>query len=118
VDRGRRRIREARQVGATADAVELVAPLERLGHRDDVDRLAALEQLEDGLEDLAVRLPVEVRGPQELGDLDDRVTVDEDRAEDRLLGLEALGRQAVDHGHSESDGGLCPSVSRPDPCAL
>ena len=74
---------------------------------DDVDRLAALEQLEHRLEDLAVRLAVEVRGPQELGDLDDRVAVDEDRAEHRLLGLEALGRQAIDHGHLEDGGGLC-----------
>ena len=62
-----------------------------------------------GLEDLAVRLAVEVRWPQELGDLDDRVAVDEDRAEDRLLGLEALGRQAIDHGHLEASAGCVTS---------
>ena len=98
---------EARQVGPAADRLELVAPLERLRDRDDVDRLAPLEQLEDRLVDRAVRLAVEVRGAQELGDLDDRVTVDEDRAEHRLLGLETLRRQAIDHGHPRSDGGLC-----------
>ena len=78
VDGGRRLVRQARQVGATADRLELVAPLERLGDRDDVDRLASLEQVEDRRVDPAVRLPVEVRRPQELGDLDDRVAVDED----------------------------------------
>ena len=102
VDGGRRRAREARQVGPAADRLQLARPLEGLRDRDDVDRLAPLEQVEHRLEDLAVRLPVEVRGPQELGDLDDRVAVDEDRAEHGLLGLEALGRQAIDHGHLES----------------
>jgi len=119
MDRGGRRVGQAREVGPSADAFELVAPLERLGHRDDVDRLAALEQLEDRLEDLAVRLPVEVRWPQELGHLDDRVTVDEDRAEHRLLGFEALGRQAINHGHLGSWRlAVSPSVSRPARCAL
>ena len=48
VDRGRRLVRQARQVGAPADRLELVLALERLGDRDDVDRLASLEQVEDG----------------------------------------------------------------------
>ena len=98
VDGGRRLVRQAREVGPAADRLELVAPLERLGDGDDVDRLAALEQVEDGRVDPPVRLAVEVLGAEELGDLDDRVAVDEDGAEHRLLGLETLGRQAVDHG--------------------
>ena len=92
VDRGRRLVRQARQVGATADGLELVLALERLGDRDDVDRLAALEQVQDGGVDPRVRLTVEVGRPQELGDLDDRVAVDQDRTEHRLLGLETLRR--------------------------
>ena len=52
--------------------------------------------------DRAVGLAIEVLRPEELGDLDDRVAVDQDRAEDRLLGLEALGRQAIDHGAPDS----------------
>ena len=94
---------EARQVGPAADRLELLAPLERLGDRDDVDRLAPLEQVEDRRVDRAVGLAVEVLGAQELGDLDDRVAVDEDRAEHRLLGLETLRRQAVDHGKAISE---------------
>ena len=92
VDGGGRLVRQAGEVGAAADRFELVASLERLRHGDDVDRLAALEQLEDGRVDRGVGLPVEVLGSQELRDLDDRVAVDEDGAEHGLLGLEALRR--------------------------
>ena len=97
VDGGRRLVRQARQVGAAADRLELVLALERLGDGDDVDRLAALEQLQRGRVDPPVRLPVEVGRPEELGDLDDGVAVDEDGTEHRLLGLETLRRKAVDH---------------------
>src|SRR6185295_7837298 len=61
------------------------------------DRLAPLEEVEDGRVDAAVGLAVEVLGPQEFGDLDDGIAVDEDRAEHGLLGLEALRWKAVDH---------------------
>ena len=97
VDGGRRLVRQARQVGATADRLELVLALERLGDRDDVDRLAALEQVQHGGIDPPVGLPVEVGRPQELGDLDDRIPVDEDGAEHRLLSLETLRRKTIDH---------------------
>ena len=92
VDRGRRLVRQARQVGAAADGLELVLALERFGDRDDVDRLAALEEVQHGGVDPRVRLPVEVGRPQELGDLDDRVAVDEQGTEHRLLSLETLRR--------------------------
>ena len=97
VDRGRRLVREAREVGPTADRLELVLALERLGDRDDVDRLAPLEQLERGGIDPAVRLAIEVGRAKELGDLDDRIAVDQDGTEHGLLGLETLRRKAVDH---------------------
>ena len=48
VDRGRRLVRQAREVGPPADRLELVPPLERLRDGDDVDRLAPLEQVEHG----------------------------------------------------------------------
>src|SRR3989304_2816601 len=41
---------------------------------------------------------------QELGDLDDGVLVDEQGAEDRLLGLDGLRRKAVE-GHGDSRAG-------------
>ena len=92
VDGGGRLVAEHREVGATADGLELVDALEHLGDGDDVHRLASLEELEDRGVDDPVRLAVEVLRPEELGDLDDRVAVDEDGAEDRLLGLDALRR--------------------------
>ena len=64
------------------------AAFERLGDGHDVDRLALVEQLEHRRVDRAVRRAIEVLRSQELGDLDDRVAVDQDRAENRLLGLE------------------------------
>jgi hypothetical protein len=92
VDRRRRHVGQLRQVRPTADLLEVLAPLERLRHGDEVDGLAPLEQLEHGLEDAAMRLPVEVLRAEEFRDLDDRLAVDEDRAEHRLLGLQAMGR--------------------------
>ncbi len=97
VDGGRRLVAQARQVGPAAHGFEVLAALERLRHGDDVDRLAALEQVEDRGIDAAVGLTVEILGPQELGDLDDGIAVDEDGAENGLLGFETLWRKAVDH---------------------
>ena len=102
-----------RQVGSAADRLELLAPLERLRDRDDVDRLAPLEQVEDRGVDAAVGLAIEVLRPQELGDLDDGIAVDEDRAEHGLLGFETLRRQAIDHGVGRTPtGGMRASLSR------
>jgi hypothetical protein len=97
MDRGRRLVAQAGEVRAAADLLELVRSLEHLRHGHDVDRLPALEQIEHRREDQAVRLPVEVVRAEELGDLDHGVPVDEDGAENGLLGLEALGRKAIDH---------------------
>ena len=98
-----RLIRERREVRSAADLLQVPVPLERLGDRDDVDRLTALPELEHGGVDAPVRLPVEVLGPDDVGDLDDRVAVDQERAKDGLLGFDALGRKAVE-GHADSDG--------------
>ena len=65
--------------------------------------LAPLEQVEHDRVDPAVGLPVEVLGLEEVGDLDDRVPVDEDRPEDGLLGLDGLRRQAIDHRACDSE---------------
>jgi hypothetical protein len=92
VDRRRGRVRETRQVGAAADGFELAASLERLCHGHDVDRLAPFEELDHRGVDRGVRLAVEVRGTEELGDLYDGIAVDQDCAEHRLLSLEALRR--------------------------
>ena len=98
MDRGRRLVAEAAQVGPAADRLELVAPLQGLRDGHDIDGLAPLEQVQDGRVDPRIRLAVEVLGPQELGDLDDGIAVDEDGPEHGLLSFEALRWQAIDHG--------------------
>jgi hypothetical protein len=115
VDSRRRRVREARELGSAADALQLFVSIERLRHGDDVDRLATLEQIEDRGVDLAVRLTIEVSRPKKLGDLHDRVPIDEDRTEYRLLGFEALGRQAVDHRLPTLSTNVTAPVSRTPP---
>ena len=100
-DRRRRLLGQRGEVAASADRLELSVALERLGDRDDVDRLTALPQVHHDAVDLPVRLSVEVDRAKDVRDLDDRVAVDEKGAEDGLLGLEALRRKAVD-GHVDS----------------
>ena len=102
VDGRRRLVRQRAEVGAAADGLEVAVALERLRDGDDVDRLAPLGQVEHHRVDPGVGLPVEVLGLEEVGDLDDRVPVDEDRAEHGLLGFDGLRRQAIDHARRDS----------------
>ena len=87
-----REVDEARQVGRATDLVEMTLPFEDLAHGDDVDRLATLVELQHRCVDRAVVLAIEVLGLQQLGYLDDRVLVDEQRAQDGLLGFDGLRR--------------------------
>ena len=64
-----------------------IAPFQLVDQGDEVGRLATLVQIEDRLIDPAVLLPIEVLRFQERGDLDHRIGIDEQRAEDGFLGL-------------------------------
>ena len=90
VDRGRREIDEAGQVRRPADPLQLPVTLQGLRHRDQVHRLPALVQLEDGAIDGAMVRAIEVVRPEHLRDLDDRIAVDEQGAQHRSLGLDGL----------------------------
>ena len=98
MDGGGRVVAERGEVARAADRLQLAVALERLRDRDDVYRLAVLEQVQHRREDAAVGLAVEILGVEEVRDLDDRVAVDEDGAEHGLLGVQVLWRQSVDHG--------------------
>ena len=106
VDGGRRLVRELREIGPAADLLQVLATFERLGDRDEVDRLPPLEELEHRLVDRAVGLAIEVLRLEEFRDLDDRLAIDQDGAQHRLLGFEAVRGQAVDHGHLQGGGRL------------
>src|SRR5207249_331171 len=86
LDRGRHAVGKAAKVGLTSGAVELLAPRELGLDRDRVDPLAALEErLRRGVDALVPR-EVEVVHAQQVCDLEDRVAVGEQAAEDVLLG--------------------------------
>ena len=96
-----RLVRQRAEVGSPADGLEVTGPLERLRDRHHVDGLAPLGQVDDHGVDAAVRLAVEVLRLEEVGDLDHRVPVDEDRPEHGLLGFDGLRGQAIDHDARE-----------------
>ena len=75
--------------------LELVPTLQDLRDGDNVHWLAPLVQVEHRAVDLGVLDAVEIVRAEDLGDLDDRITVDEEGAKNRLLGLDGLRRQAV-----------------------
>ena len=86
---------EVEDVRLAADLLDLARPAQLLGHGDRVDRLAASEQGHDGLEDPAVGRLVEVVRTDLLEDVRDRRLGQQHRAEDGLLGLDRVRRNAM-----------------------
>ena len=64
--------------------------------RHRIGDLAHADQFAGDLEDLAVQRLVEMRRLQEIRDAVEGVVVDQDRAEQRLLGLDIVRRLAVE----------------------
>ena len=91
VDGGRHGVDQVHHVGRAADLDQLPPPLQFVGDRDEVSRIAPLVQVDDGLVDPAVLFLVEVFSFEEGRDLDDGVGIDEQRSQHRLLGL-GVGR--------------------------
>ena len=91
---GRRRHRRRERVDdrLPADVVEHPAVVERARERDRVDDVALAVHLQDRAVDGRVRPAVEVVGLEQLRDDRDRVLRDQHRAQDRLLGVDVLGR--------------------------
>jgi hypothetical protein len=96
VHRRRHRVHQRREVGGTAHRLQPVAPGELLPQGHEVDGLALAVKPQHRLIDVRMLLAVEVRRAQELGDLQNRIRVDQDRAEDALLGFDRLRCQLVD----------------------
>jgi hypothetical protein len=63
---------------AAANIVKLAAPLHLVAEGHEVRRLMAIVEIEDSSVDPAILLTIEVFGPEEGGDLDDGVAVDQD----------------------------------------
>src|SRR5258708_5937857 len=84
--------------GAVAtDLFELVAFLQLISERDEIGRLPALVELEHRSIDDAMRIAVEVVGPQELDHLLYRVGLDQDASQDAALSLDVLWQELFHH---------------------
>ena len=94
VDDGGRFGREPRQILGHGDAAEVVLAEERL-QGDRRRELAGANHRARDLEDAAVDLLDEMLASEEIRDAVERVVVDEDRAEQRLLGLEIMRRRPI-----------------------
>ena len=78
LDMHRRRdhVHHGGQVCRPTDGIQPLAASELITKGDEVDRLALCVEREHGLVDVGVLLAVEVRGVQEVCDLQDRVGID------------------------------------------
>ena len=85
-------LRQRREVGGTAGLVLVFAALDRVGDRDDVRRLVVLHHLDDVAPDAAVVVAIEVLAGEEVADLVERLVVDQQRAQQRLLRLDRMRR--------------------------
>ena len=82
-------------MGHAAHEVQLLRAGQLPGQGHLVDGLAALEQGHGRIEADLVAFPVEVALLQEGGEAGEALAVDQDRAEDGLLGLEVVGQQLL-----------------------
>ena len=86
---------ERRQVGDSADGLDLLAAVEFLGEGDHVDGAASVLQIAHAREDAAMRVEREVVG-LEFGGLIEEQAVEQDGAEDGALGFDASGESAFE----------------------
>ena len=95
VGRARHAVDERRDVGRAAHFLEVAGALELLLERDEIDRLAALRQIEHAIEDAAMRVAKErLRIDHRRRDVEG-VVVDQDRAEHRSLRFEVVRKRAL-----------------------
>ena len=95
------------QPNAAADVFELASLLELVDQRDCIDRFALRVERKRRAIDLRVALAVEVRRVQRFADRPDRARGEQHCPEDRLFGLEVLGRR--DRGGFSELGDRCHS---------
>ena len=107
VGRARHAVDERRDVGRTADLIELSDAVQLLLEGDQIDRVAPLDQPHHLVEDAAVRVAEEIAGVNHLCGEVERIVVQQDGAEHRALRLEVVrqrtfGDSYVRHGNDEA----------------
>ena len=92
VERARGVLRQRPEIGRPAGLVLVLACLDRLRHRHDVGRLGRLDQPRDMAEDAAVVVAVEILRRDQVGDAVESLVVEQQPAQQRLLGLDRMRR--------------------------
>jgi hypothetical protein len=105
VGRSRYAVGQRRDVGRPPDLVQLPGPRQFFLQRDEVDGMTAFAERHHLVEDAAVRITEEVLGVDQLGGVVERVVVDQDRAEDRLLGIEIVRKRPFRRSNFRHCGG-------------
>ena len=95
VDDRRRLVGEARQIFGDADLADQLVFLQEALDGARVGDLAEADELRRLLVDLPVQRIEEVAGLEEIRDAVERLVVDQDRAEQRLLDLDVVRALAV-----------------------
>ena len=90
----RHAVGQRRDVRRTAALVELAGARQLFLQGDEVDRLAALAERHHLVEDPAVRVAEEIARVDQLRRVVERLVMDQDRAEDRFLRVEIVGKRA------------------------
>ena len=93
--RGRSYGDQVAEVSHPADIFQLAGALQLPGQGNLVDGFAALKKIAAGGEAQPVFLPIEVVGLNQVGDLEEGVAVNEQRADDGFLGLDVVGEQLL-----------------------
>ena len=98
VGRSRHAVDERGDVGGAADFVELAGAAQLFFERDEIDRVAALGELDHLVEDAPVRVAEEIARVDHFGGEIEGVVVQQDRAEHGSLGLEIVRQRAFGDG--------------------
>jgi len=101
VGRSRNAVHERGDIGRAADLVEIARPPQLLLQRHEIDRVAALGELDHLVEDAAVRVAEEVARVDHFRRVVERVVVQEDGAQDGAFRFEVVRERAFGEGGFE-----------------
>src|SRR3989337_2731317 len=95
VGRSRDTVGERRNVGGPADLLELSAARQLLFQRDEIDRITALAERDQAVEDAAVRIAEEITRVDELRRVIEGLVVHEDRSKHGLFRFQVVRKRTL-----------------------
>ena len=96
---------EVRQICRSTDGIQLFGPRQFFGQSGMIDGLVPLEEVNRRVVAKLVPLPVEVAGLQQRRNAGNALAIDQERADERLLRLDAMREQSFGvegHGYSSA----------------